>query len=155
MADRVAITPHFHLDEFDQPARRGVPAAPYPADWIASRLRPLCELLEELRTAVGRPVTILCGYRSPQYNAALAAAGHEVALHSQHMEGRAADIEVAGVPALALHAAVLEMYSRGQLGALGGLGLYPDFVHVDVRPVPLGHSLARWSGGRSARALSA
>lgn len=155
MADRL-ITPHFGLNEFAQPAqpRYGLAAQPYPAEWIEPRLRPLCLLLEELRAEVARPITIICGYRSPAFNSALITHGHDVAQRSQHPEGRAADLEVPGIAAFQVHALVLRMYRAGALRQLGGLGLYPEFIHVDIRP-RLGHDLAQWTGSRSAAATAA
>ena len=136
------ITPHFTLDEWT--CKDGTI---YPSAWIPERLAPLCQVLEVIRTACGdRPITILCGFRSPSYNAKLIAQGHHgVASGSQHVEGRAADITVAGMAPSDVHAAILALEADGQVPQLGGLGIYPGWVHVDVRPrVPAGH-LARWS----------
>jgi len=135
------LSDHFRLEEFAQPARHGLPAAPYPLAWVDTRLRPLCELLEALRAALRQRypaavIKVLSGYRSPAYNAAIGGAEH-----SQHMAGRAADIEVPGVPAAEVHQLALELHQAGQI-RLGGLGEYPGFTHLDVRP----GDLARWSG---------
>src|SRR5262249_32140175 len=140
------ITTHFRLSEFDQPSRHGFPRVPYPERWIAMRLRPLCDALEVIRDALGgKPVHILSGYRTPPYNRAV---GGEP--QSQHMVGRAADIIVDGWAAEAVHATVLRLFRDGKI-EIGGLGLYPDFVHVDVRkPQQDGH-LAQWTGIRTAR----
>lgn len=129
------ITPHFSLDEFA--CRDG---SPYPREWINERLRPLCLALEALREACGgRAVTVLSGYRSPAYNAKIGGARL-----SQHVEGRAADVQVNGLAPSDVHRVALDLHLAGRV-RLGGLGLYPSFVHVDVRP---GVRLARWSGSR-------
>jgi uncharacterized protein YcbK (DUF882 family) len=76
-------------------------------------------------------IEILCGYRTQETNDALRASGTtNAAEHSQHIEAKAIDIRVPGVPAVQLRDAAL------QLGA-GGVGYYPasQFVHVDTGPV--------------------
>jgi uncharacterized protein YcbK (DUF882 family) len=129
------ITQHFGLSEFESHD-----GEPYPAAWIDERLRPLCAVLEALRVRLGAPITILSGYRSPAHNLAVGGAQH-----SQHMEGRAADITVADVEPTAVHAALLDLADQGRI-EIGGLGLYPSWVHVDVRPRPSDGHLARWTG---------
>jgi uncharacterized protein YcbK (DUF882 family) len=59
----------------------------------------------------------------------------EVATHSLHMKGQAADITLPGRPLRRLYEAALAMQ-------LGGVGYYPDdnFIHVDVGRV------RRWQG---------
>ena len=78
---------------------------------------------------------VISGYRSPQTNAALLAAGHGVAAHSLHLEGRAIDVRLAGVDCAQLRAAALA-------AAVGGVGYYAasDFVHLDTGRV------RTWSG---------
>jgi uncharacterized protein YcbK (DUF882 family) len=137
------VTPHFKVGEFARPARpaRGFPAAaPYPAAWVSARLRPLCEALEVLRTELGgKSIKIGSGYRDPDYNRAIGGARA-----SQHMQGRAADITVAGVTPKRVHDTLLRLHQEGRI-RIGGLGSYPGFTHVDVRP---GTRLARWTGSR-------
>lgn len=143
------ITANFKRSEFVQPALYGLPETPYPDGWIVERLTPLCQVLEALRAELGDvPITVLVGggYRTPEWNAAHRAAGHGAAEHSQHIEGRAADIRVTGVNAVAVHAAVLRLYVAGRIPQLGGLGLYGSFVHVDVRPRRDGERVATWRG---------
>ncbi len=70
---------------------------------------------------------VISGYRSPESNAHLAAASGGVAKHSLHMEGKAMDIRVPGVPLKNVHRAAMSL-------SAGGVGLYTasDFVHVDT-----------------------
>jgi uncharacterized protein YcbK (DUF882 family) len=138
------ITEHFDSAEFDRPERviagKVYPAQSYPPEWIESRLRPLCEALEILRTELKAPITINSGYRDPAYNAAISGAKA-----SQHMQGRAADITVKGVEQKVVHETALRLYKEGKL-KIGGLGDYPDrFTHIDVRP---SKRLMRWVGSR-------
>jgi uncharacterized protein YcbK (DUF882 family) len=92
----------------------------------------LLDLLFDLHAKVGAtdPFTVICGYRSPQTNAALRARSQGVAEHSLHMEGKAIDIQLPGVPLATLYKAALELKA-------GGVGYYPKsgFIHVDVGPV--------------------
>ncbi|MHB8053996.1 MAG: DUF882 domain-containing protein [Candidatus Aminicenantales bacterium] len=92
----------------------------------------LLDLLHRLRQnlAASNPFHIICGYRSPQTNAALRQKSAGVASHSLHITGQAADIRLPGVPLASLRRAALELKA-------GGVGYYPqsDFVHVDVGPV--------------------
>lgn len=130
------MTEHFKSEEFA--CKDGTA---YPEGWVDGRLKPLCETLEVIRVELGVSVTILSGYRSPTYNKKIGGAKA-----SQHMEGRAADITAKGVSAAQVHATVLKLYNDGKLPHIGGLGSYPGFTHVDVRP---GERLARWSGSRT------
>jgi len=79
------------------------------------------------RLETARPFQIISGYRSPKTNAMLRGKSHGVAEHSQHMLGKAIDINIQGVDLRNLRNAALA------LGA-GGVGYYPasNFVHVDT-----------------------
>ena len=81
----------------------------------------LLEKLQDLRDRVGAPVNITSGYRSPEYNKRIGGSPN-----SQHILGRAADIKVPG-------------HSPEYIGKIAqeigftGVGIYPTFIHVDVR----------------------
>lgn len=142
------VTPNFKLWEFGQPAGYGLDPEPYPITLVDSCLRPLCgDVLERIRVETG-PLTIIeaGGWRSREYQRRhRAARGPSVAEHSQHSEGRAADISARGLSGEELHDLVFKLWKAGQLPALGGLGLYRGqrFCHVDIRPHrPL--ELDRW-----------
>lgn len=89
----------------------------------------LYDILDAIRTIIGKPITVNSGYRCPDHNAEVGGVPN-----SQHVEGTAADIVCKGVSPAAL-AKVAE-----QCGA-DGVGKYHGFVHVDVR----GYK-ARWNG---------
>ena len=97
----------------------------------------LFDLLYELAQAAGREprYEIISGYRSPATNAMLAAKSSGVSSHSLHMEGRAIDVRLVGVPVIALRDLALAKQA-------GGVGYYPvsDFVHLDTGRV------RNWSG---------
>lgn len=82
------------------------------------------------------PYQIISGYRSPHTNERLRArGGGGVAKRSLHMDGKAIDLRLPGVPLKELRDAALELKA-------GGVGYYPgdDFVHVDTGRV------RSWSG---------
>lgn len=91
----------------------------------------LIEIIDALQDRLGkRTVTVICGFRSPELNGALADASDGVAKKSLHMRGWAADIKIEGVRTSALRDAARALRA-------GGVGYYPSdgFVHVDVGPV--------------------
>jgi uncharacterized protein YcbK (DUF882 family) len=135
----VKVTEHFSVEEFA--CHNG---DEYPPEWVESRLRPLCETLEVLREALGgHPLQINSGYRSLAYNQKLGS--HDT---SQHPQGRAADVASEFASANMVRSTALTLYKAGKLPHLGGLGEYPAFVHLDVRPRPEDNHLAQWRGGR-------
>jgi uncharacterized protein YcbK (DUF882 family) len=74
----------------------------------------------------GNEIHIISGYRSPAYNEMLRKRSRRVAKHSLHMEGKAIDLRIPGVPLAKLRQAAVSL-------ALGGVGYYPktNFVHLD------------------------
>ncbi len=138
---------YFTVEEF-----RCHSGAEYPAVWVADRLAALTAALDGIRYAWDGPIVVVCGYRTAAYNDALAKASAArnggvsgVALNSQHIQGRAADIRPAA-PTVErvneLHKLTRELHDRGVI-RIGGLGLYPGWIHVDVRA---GDRLATWGG---------
>lgn len=143
------VSRHFTVAEFA--CRDG---SPYPADWIPDRLTALCSVLDTIREAWGAPLIVVSGYRSPAYNAAIAAESAArngvsgVASASQHVQGRAADVKPTDATperVAELWRVAKRLYAAGQTPALGGLGVYGGWIHVDVRAKVSGH-LAQWTG---------
>ena len=121
------LSPHFRVREFA--CRDGADLVKIDTD--------LVELLERIRTAACGAVTVNSGYRTASYNQKVGGARA-----SQHLLGRAADIQVSGASPL-LVGQIAEYY----LGGHGGIGVYQTFTHVDTRT-----ARARWDqrtgGGR-------
>ena len=92
----------------------------------------LVEILENIRVHFGAAVTVTSGYRTVSYNATV----ENSSKSSQHCNGLAADIKVAGVSP----AAVAD-YAEQLLGSHGGVGRYGTFTHIDVRA-----DKSRWKG---------
>lgn len=90
----------------------------------------LINMLEWIRNFYRRPVTIMSGYRSPDYNAAVGGAKR-----SQHLLGNAADIVIAGIEPRSVAYVAARQFPHG------GIGEYRTFVHIDCRP-----GKARWKG---------
>lgn len=90
----------------------------------------LFDLLYGVRQVLGaaQSFQVISGYRCPATNATLRSTrGGGVATHSLHMEGKAIDIRLPGVPLNELRDAALSLRA-------GGVGYYPreQFVHVDT-----------------------
>lgn len=104
-------------------------------DWRTDRVHAidpqLLDALHQLQRITGgnKPFEVVCGYRSPQTNSALAdqSVYRGVARHSMHVDGKAVDINLPGVQLGQLHRAALQLKR-------GGVGYYPGsgFVHVDT-----------------------
>lgn len=84
------------------------------------------QLLQRL-TGNTKEFQVISGYRSPATNAKLAANSNGVAKKSLHMQGRAIDIRLPGVPLDTLRKTALSMKA-------GGVGYYPksNFIHIDT-----------------------
>lgn len=90
----------------------------------------LVTLLQALRDRGGRPLVINSAYRTPAHNAKVGGV-----TNSQHLYGRAADIQMEGVPPQQLAEWAEELMPDS-----GGIGVYPPkpgrprgWVHVDTR----------------------
>ncbi len=92
----------------------------------------LIDLLWEVHRETGskEPISVVCGYRSPDTNAMLRRRSSGVAQHSQHMVGKAVDFFIKGVP-------IDELRAAGLRAQRGGVGYYPssNFVHLDTGSV--------------------
>jgi uncharacterized protein YcbK (DUF882 family) len=75
----------------------------------------------------GRPIIITSGYRAKATNDRLRRQGIDAVRNSFHLLGRAADLQIDGVPPPRVAA-------LGSILGLGGVGIYPTFVHLDTGP---------------------
>lgn len=88
-------------------------------------------LLDAVRSRLSvhhRPYLLISGYRSRRYNNFLLDHGHNVAKNSYHIQGMAADVRIEGVSLADIHRVACQL-------KVGGVGSYPDFIHIDVGPV--------------------
>jgi uncharacterized protein YcbK (DUF882 family) len=88
----------------------------------------LLSILEMVRRHFEQPITITSGCRCPDYNREIGGASH-----SQHLLGRAADIQVKNITPK-----IIQEYLTD---TPGGLGSYETFTHVDSR-----NTKTRWRG---------
>jgi len=72
-------------------------------------------------------LTLVSGYRSPEFNRALRGKGRQVAQASLHAEGMAADVRPAGVK-------LRPLWNQLRAAQVGGVGLYQGegFLHLDT-----------------------
>lgn len=98
-------------------------------DQVAAIDPSLLDLLNRVSATVGasKPFEIISGYRSPASNLMLNASTSGVAKRSLHMEGKAIDVRLSGIP-------LADLRQAGLMLKGGGVGYYPEsnFVHLDV-----------------------
>lgn len=122
------LTTNFKLSEFA--CRDG---SPVPAEY-RSNVQELAKNLQVLRDAIGKAVSLNCGYRTPKHNKAVGGV-----TNSQHLTASAADLRVSGMTPANVQAKIIALISDGKMKE-GGVGLYKTFVHYDIRG-----SKSRWS----------
>jgi uncharacterized protein YcbK (DUF882 family) len=120
------LSPHFDTREFL--SRDG---AALPGFHRAKLLTLVRRHLEPLRAAYGA-VEVVSGHRSQSHNERVGGAPRSYHLAIRGRPGAAADVKCAnGSPG--------EWYRFLDAQGVGGLGIYPTFVHVDTR-----QTRARW-----------
>lgn len=88
------------------------------------------KILEHIRTHFDSPITVTSGCRCEPYNKKVGGKKN-----SQHLRGRAADIQVEGHSPIAV-----SEYAEYLMPDWGGVGRYNTFTHIDTRT-----GKARWS----------
>jgi len=122
------LSPHFTLEEFtvSQTATRlGITNLPSPV--VIANLQNLCiNLLEPLRTRLGRSIKISSGYRCNLLNAKIGGADN-----SQHTFGEAADIIVAGMTPYEVACTVRDEFNYDQC-----ILEFGEWTHLSLRMIP-------------------
>lgn len=121
------LTKNFDLSEFACKDGTQVPSV------LWDNVQLLADNLQVLRDFLNEPVRLNSGYRTPKYNAKIGGARN-----SQHLLAKAADITVKTKTPKQL-AAIIEKLIAANKMKQGGLGVYPGFIHYDVRGTK-----ARW-----------
>ena len=94
---------------------------------ISPRLIEFLDYLED-HLQPGAKITIVSGWRSPEYNTSLREKGRLAAKASLHQYGMAADVKIDGVPSD-------RVWNYVKALKFGGVGYYHgELVHVDVGP---------------------
>jgi uncharacterized protein YcbK (DUF882 family) len=92
----------------------------------------LIDALQALRDLIGKPLSITSGFRCNRHNKNVGGAEH-----SFHTLGMAADVSCPGGPT---PNELAELAESIPLFRNGGIGVYPSWVHLDVRK----SGQARW-----------
>jgi len=121
------LTKNFSLEEFE--SKDG---SPMPKD-VFFNIQKVANQLQTLRDYICYPIHINSAYRSPRHNKAVGGVKN-----SYHLLGMAVDIKINGVPPKVIYDAIEFLISEGSM-LQGGLGLYSNFVHYDIRKTK-----ARW-----------
>jgi len=121
------LTENFSLHEFD--CKDGT----YIPNDILPNVIELAQNLQVLRDYIKKSIFITSGYRSPKYNKRIGGVSN-----SQHLKGKASDLQVKGMKPKELASIIEKLIKEGKMKQ-GGIGVYPNFVHYDIR-----NTKARW-----------
>lgn len=121
------LTENFSLQEFNCKDGSDIP------NNILPNIIELAKNLQVLRNYINKPITINSGYRSPRYNAKIGGVKN-----SQHVKGKAADIVVKGMTPREVALVLEGLIESGKIKQ-GGIGIYSNFTHYDIRGIK-----ARW-----------
>lgn len=122
------LTQNFSLQEFACKDGIPVPKEFYP------NVKELANNLQVLRDRIQVPIIISgSGYRTKSHNKKVGGAQK-----SQHLTASAADISVNNYSTVQLANIIEELIAKGKMKQ-GGIGIYPTFVHYDIRGTK-----ARW-----------
>lgn len=123
------LTENFALHEF-----RCNDGTDVPAEYM-DNVQLLADNLQIIREEINKPMILISGYRSPEYNKSIGSRPT-----SQHRLAKAADIVIKDIAPVELWKIILRLIKEKKIHS-GGVGLYTTFVHYDVR----GRN-ARWYG---------
>ncbi len=146
--DQFKYGPSEHLSWDELACNDGTP---YPMHWEIDRAGPLGSVFEHIRRIVGGPIRINSAYRTAEYNRLVGGSRK-----SQHVEGCALDLALPkgmlmrDFLAVALEVAKYPSRAKFYPRRLNGIGVYPNFLHVDIRDTL---RLVRWNGNRAAAEL--
>jgi hypothetical protein len=121
------LSKNFNIADFKCKDGTTVPDALY------ANVFELAQNLQVLSDALGKPINVISGYRSPDYNKKVGGAKN-----SQHLYARAGDIKVNGISPSIVADTIESLIKAGKMKQ-GGLGRYPTSTHYDVR-----RKKARW-----------
>lgn len=81
----------------------------------------LLQKLQKLRNRIKKPIIINSGFRTEEWNKKVGGSPR-----SQHLQGKAVDIRVYGIK-------TTELAKYAEEIGFDGIGIYKNFIHVDVR----------------------
>jgi len=122
------LTKNFNREEFDCKDGTIVP------DKYLKNVQEVANNLQVLRDYLGVSVSVTgSGYRTPSHNKKVGGAKE-----SQHLTASAGDINAKGYAPKQLASEIELLIKEGKMKQ-GGIGIYPNFVHYDIRGTK-----ARW-----------
>ena len=127
------ITKNFNLKEFRSNLhnKAGFEVFQVP-EYLLGNVKTLANQLQVIRDYIDLPIKINSAYRTPLFNKSVGGAKN-----SQHLYAKASDLKTELEPKK-LYDIIEYLINDGQI-LEGGLGLYPTFVHYDIRGTK-----ARW-----------
>lgn len=117
---------------------------PYPAAWRETRAVILATEFERVRAAVGRPLVIGSAYRTESWNRSVGGARN-----SQHVQGRALDLYPPKTWSVERLYQIVRAIAAEPDSRIWAIGMYPSFIHFDVRPARADGQLTVWHGARA------
>lgn len=121
------MTKNFKIEEFECKCKCKMP------NDVKDNIVKLANQLQLIRNVLKRPIHITNSYRCESHNKAVGGVKS-----SQHLLGKAADLQVKGYTPKQVYNLIEHLIDNGEI-LQGGLGLYNSFVHYDIRK-----SKARW-----------
>lgn len=121
------LTKNFDRQEFDCNDGTVIPPS------LMENVQELANNLQILRDDIGEPIRVNSGYRHPAYNKKIGGVPS-----SKHILAMAADITAKSFTPKGLAERVEKLIKAGKMKQ-GGLGVYPGFIHYDIRGTK-----ARW-----------
>jgi len=112
-----------------------------PLELVANATRLCRGVLQPLRDAWRAPIIVVSGYRTADWNRRVGGAQR-----STHLDASGADVRPVEPHMMLKFVQELEnLIASLELPALGGIGVYSGWVHLDTRQAADRH-LRRWSG---------
>ena len=124
----MSLTTNFNKSEFECKCGCKMP------DDVFINIQKLASQLQYIRDVIKLPISLTNAYRCPEHNKEVGGVAN-----SQHILGKAADLQVAGYKPSTMYKIIDVLIEDGCI-LQGGLGLYPTFVHYDIRK-----TRARWN----------
>jgi len=121
------LTTNFHIREFKCKDGAKVP------DELFDNVKLLAKQLQILRDFIGIPIHLNSAYRTEAYNDRIGGSPK-----SQHKLAKAADMVTSKYTPKQLASIIKKLIKEGKM-MQGGVGVYPSFVHYDIRGTE-----ARW-----------
>jgi len=115
------LTENFRLQEFQSKDGAGFPPS------VLINLSKLANNLQVLRNELKQSITITSGYRSPKHNKSVGGVAN-----SQHVLGNACDLQAKNTTPVQLATFIQKLILEGKMEQ-GAVGIYPTFVHYDIR----------------------